>query len=481
MNDQAGRDLESRLRNHYQTMPVGSSRNLASRVSTEMDRTPVSRWPRLGLPLRHWRTAMAVLAVAALAAVAVNGPTWFAPAAPGGPATTNTPPAAKSVAPSPTASGGAQATSTPFSTTLRTAEQLAGARASQLDRMGTGGAWAVEESSFCTMPNQSHQTCDLPWPASDTDTPTIFVLDEKHAWSVTLTPGSVLGGQGPPFDHLNIVVNRTSDGGITWKQANVPGDYTFSQFGISFVDPMVGYIIASPHEFSSYATVLATRDGGATWAVEATVHMLHGPLGAQLTASDATTLWAGAQPEAKINHPLLAVSRDGGKTWSEVTLPGYQGAWGGDGGETLGPPVFVDSSVGFVTVQASPAPNAPQVPTDTEVFGTKDGGRTWTHETLPAGFPASGSSAPAWYGPDDFIDATNWVAAEGSTLFVTADGKTWKSALGSGLPQGSFAALVFLDPANGFGLFKAADGSGTFLYRTSDGGYEWQPVYGGQP
>lgn len=481
MNDQGDWDLEARLRDHYRSMPVGSSGNLASQVAAEIDRPLVRRWPRLGLALRHWRTAVALLAVAVLAAVAVNGPTWFAPAAPGGPPTTNTPPAAKSVMPSPLASGGAQATSTPSSTALGTAAQLAGARASQLGRIRTGGAWAVQGSSFCTMPDASHQTCDSPWPASDTDTPTVFVLDEMHAWSVTLTPGSVLQGSGPPFDHLNIVVNRTSDGGITWKQANVPGDYTFSQFGISFVDPLVGYIIASPHEFLSYATVLATRDGGATWTVEATVQMLHGPLGAQVTASDATTLWAGAQGEAKMSHPLLAVSRDGGKTWSEVTLPGYQGAWGGDGGETLGPPVFVDSSVGFVTVQAAAGPGALQVPTDTQVFGTKDGGRTWAQETLPASFPPNGSPKPPWYGPDDFIDATHWVAAQGSTLFVTADGKTWKSALGSGLPQGSFATLAFLDPENGFGLFKAADGSGSFLYRTSNGGDEWQLVYGGQP
>lgn len=479
MSDPTLHDLEGRLRGHYQAMEVRPAREMATRIAAGMDRAP-DRRSRFWWAPRPRRIAVATLAIASVAVISVLvAPLWFGLSRPIGTVASATPRAGLSPTPSATASVGAQASSTPFATVLDPAAQLAESRASALGRMANGGAWAVQGSNFCTMPDSSQQSCMWPWPASDTEPPAVFVLDGKHAWSVTLTAGSVLQGDGPPYDHLNIVVNRTTDGGITWKQATVPGDYTFSQFGISFVNPLVGYIIASPDGASGYATVLSSHDGGATWTVVAKVTTSNGPLGAQLTTSDATTLWAGAQGEAKINHPLLAVSRDGGKSWSEVTLPGYRGAWGGDGGETFGPPVFVDSSVGFVTVQATAGPATPQVPGDTEVFGTRDGGRTWTHETLPASFQPS-SSPITWYGPDDFIDATNWVVAQGSTLFVTADGKTWKSALGQGLPPGSFDKLVFLDPSDGFALFKASDGSGTFLYQTSSGGDEWQPVYGGQ-
>lgn len=479
MNDLNRPDLEDRLRDHYTTLEVGSSRELASRVAEAMDRAPGRRWPVVRLSARM--AAVGALGLAALAVMAiVASPLWFGQATPAGPATAN--PTATAGA---TPSSGPQATSSPAAYWPDPSAILANARVSALGKMELGGVWAVQGSYFCQMPDASNETCTSPWPSSDTEPPSVFVLDNMHAWTITLAPGSVLQGQGPPYDHLNIVVNRTSDSGLNWKQATVPGDYTFSQFGISFVDPLHGYLIASPREFSSVATVLSTQDGGATWTVVARVSTANGPLGAQLTASDATTLWAGAQGEAKISHPLLAVSRDGGKSWSEVTLPGLAGAWGGDGGETYGPPVFVNPSTGFVTVQV--APDTPTVPTDTEVFGTTDGGRTWARKTMPAGFPSNGSAGPAWSGVADFIDASHWVAASGTTLTFTSDGgRTWQAVwpngmpASAGLPAGTFVGLVFFDPNVGFATYRPDGAADNYLYRTSNGGISWELASTGQ-
>jgi photosystem II stability/assembly factor-like uncharacterized protein len=473
MNDLNRPDLEGRLRDHYRTLEVGSSRELASRVAEAMDRAPSRRWPALRLSPR--RAAVGGLGLAVLAVMAiVASPLWFGQTTPAGPATAN-PTATASATPS----SGPQATSSPAPYWPDPSAVLASSRASALGRMGLGGAWAIQGSYLCLIPDASNESCNSTWPASDTEPPAVFVLDETHAWTITLTPGSVNEGQGRPYDHLNIVVNRTADGGLNWKQANVPGDYTFSQFGISFVDPLHGYLIASPREFSSVATVLSTQDGGATWTVVARVSTANGPLGAQLTASDATTLWAGAQVEAKISHPLLAVSRDGGKSWSEVTLPGLAGAWGGDGGETYGPPVFVNPSTGFVTVQV--APDTPTVPTDTEVFGTTDGGRTWARKTMPAGFPSNGSAGPAWSGVDDFIDATHWVVAQGSTLYATADGgKTWQSSASEDLPAGAFVRIVCIEPSTIVATYRPDGAADNYLYRTSNGGITWELASTGQ-
>ena len=466
MSDLNRPDLEDRLRDHYETMPIGSSRELVSRATEAMDRAPRRHWAVVRLSARMAAVGALGLAALALAAI-VASPLWFGQTAPAGPAATRATATATA-----TASGGPQASITPGFVEPDPSAILANARVSALGRMELGGVWAVQGSSFCQMPDASNESCTSPWPSSDTDPPAVFVLDQKHAWTITLTPGSVLQGQGPPYDHLNLVVNRTSDGGVNWKQANVPGDYTFSQFGISFVDPQHGYLIASPHD-PAPSTVLATADGGASWSVVATVQLQHGSLGAEFTASDDSTLWAGGQGEAKINHPLLAVSRDSGKTWSEVTLPGLEGVWAGDGAWWMTePPTFLDPSTGFVTVTDGDSAAA----SGTEFFGTTDGGRTWTRENMRVGFYTA-----------DFIDASHWVAANGTTLTFTSDGgRTWQAvwpngmAAGAGLPAGTFVALVFLDPNDGFATYRPDGAADDYLYRTSNGGISWELESTGQ-
>jgi photosystem II stability/assembly factor-like uncharacterized protein len=75
----------------------------------------------------------------------------------------------------------------------------------------------------------------------------------------------------------------------------------------------------------------------------------------------------------------------------------------------------------------------------------------------------------------DFIDADRWVAATDSAILSTGDGgKTWTGGKPLGLPAGRFVKLVFLDAENGLGLFQPTDGTGTYLYRTWNGGISWQ-------
>jgi photosystem II stability/assembly factor-like uncharacterized protein len=467
MNDLNRPDLEGRLRDHYETMPIGSSRELVSRVTEAMDPAPRRRWPVVRLSARMAAVGALGLAALALAAV-VASPLWFGQTAPAGPAATRATATATA-----TASGGPQASITPGFLEPDPSAILANARVSALGRMELGGVWAVQGSSFCQMPDASNESCYSPWPGSDTEPPAIFVLDETHAWTITLTAGSVLHGQGPPFDHLNVIVNRIINiSGRTWQQVPVPGDYTDSQLAIAFSDPPVGYIVASPHD-SGPSTVLATEDGGASWNVAATVQLPHGSLGAELTASDDSTLWAGGQSEAKSSHPLLAVSRDGGKTWSEVTLPGLEGVWAGDGTWWMTePPTFLDPSTGFVTVTSGDSAAA----SGTEVFGTTDGGRTWTRENMPVGFYTA-----------DFIDASRWVAASGTTLTFTSDGgRTWQAVwpngmpASAGLPAGTFVGLVFLDPNDGFATYRPDGAADNYLYRTSNGGISWELASTGQ-
>jgi photosystem II stability/assembly factor-like uncharacterized protein len=469
MKQMDGLDLELRLRDHYRTMQVESSGAFRSRVIEALDRVPARRWPLLR-PSRRMATAAAIAAAGLIVVAVAAAPLWFGSTAPAGLLASPTETAATPTLLG-TAIGNPSQTQAPVASagTPDPSALLASAQAAALGRMSAGGVWAIQHSNFVRISNTRSSRGDSYWLASNTEPPAMFVLNQDLAWTVTLAPGSVDHGQGPPYDHLNVIVNRKIDAGVAWNQASVPGDYTDSQFAIAFANSLVGYLIASPHR-GGRSTVLATTDGGVTWSVVAAVSLLHGAPGAQFVASDAETLWAAAQGEPWSSHPVLAVSRDSGKTWSEVTLPGLEGQWGGDGAvQVFGPPVFVSPSVGFFTVQVDGS--------DPQVFGTTDAGRTWTVANFPAGLNVTASSLGSWSSAD-FVDATHWVAAADSTVQVTSDaGKTWKESLDLHLPAGRFVKVAFLDGSNGYGLFEPAGEADYYLYTTYNGGDSWGLQY----
>jgi photosystem II stability/assembly factor-like uncharacterized protein len=223
------------------------------------------------------------------------------------------------------------------------------------------------------------------------------------------------------------------------------------------------------------STLLRTDDGGATWAVVRTIPDTETPtvttpasLGSQITATDTRTIWAAAQPEAgPVNHPILDVSEDGGATWSRVALPGVIDRWGGTNNIPLGPPVFLDDRTGFFALAA--AADSPL----TLVFGTNDGGRSWSRlSALPTALAL----------PIAFPSPSHWLAIEQglpAALDATDDGgRTWHPLEASGLAGGSLERLRMLDPMRGIGVLLTQGRSGmpAVLVRTDDGGRTWSTV-----
>jgi photosystem II stability/assembly factor-like uncharacterized protein len=300
-----------------------------------------------------------------------------------------------------------------------------------------------------------------------------FVLDARHAWVVTVTPGSSDSGNGPTFDHTHLVVERTSDGGRTWQAASVPGDYPDSARSIVFSDADHGYLMVSGGRSNQgSSTVLRTDDGGATWAIAATVPAWStGDLGSQIALSAPTTIWAGAQGEAgPVNHPILAVSRDGGRTWADAHLP-LLDRWGGTQSTPLGPPVFLDPSTGFIAVETSD-PSATGDATgnsSTFLYSTRDGGRTWSLDRKLA-LGANGFA---------FLSATHWVLLEAGLpgkLEVTDDaGATWREIQP---PFDHIGSIIQIAPNGSRHLVGvlAEGGNSTspeWLVGSSDGGDTW--------
>jgi len=300
--------------------------------------------------------------------------------------------------------------------------------------------------------------------AEGNDLSSLFVLDANHAWTASPGPGSTVpyGGQGPQFDHLHVVVSRTTDGGVTWQSIDLPGDWGGTQPVLTFADAQHGFLLLSGLRGGPASTVFASGDGGATWQ---RVGGAEG-LGSVFGASDATTVWAGNEGDAgPVGRAILDVSRDGGRTWVDAALPGLVGdIFVND--TLVAPPVFAGSD-GAVAVIAGSTDN----PADTRFYRTSDGGRTWL---LAAREPLgeSGSAGVAVIDPQRYLV----IDPAASLRQVTSDGgRTWQQSVSAGLDIGLH--LRFWDPLHGAAVVLTGNGAAHIaLLRTSDGGQTWTPV-----
>jgi photosystem II stability/assembly factor-like uncharacterized protein len=462
--------LGGALRDHYRGMRPPSSEVLMLQVARALDTQAAQagghRWGGRRIAVG---AGVAGLAVAAVAIAVVAGPLFFG-VGPGPAGPSESPSASPTARPSE-----AQGTSSPALTTLPTLEPSAARAAAQIHGMGRirgGGIWWVQGDTFwwATSPNSSSGYS--PWAASNTQPASVFVLASPPlvvpasmaTWTLSIGPESSnpYAGQGLPYDHLQLVVNRDMPAAGGLPSAVVPGDYPDSMCSLSFVDAELGYLMCSGSGHVSVpSTILRTDDGGATWTVVATPPVAAGSsnLGGMFTASDRSTLWAGAQAEAGGHgHPLLAVSRDGGHSWSDVALPGMAGQLGGTQIFLTQPPVFLADATGFVEVAGLEA---------NTVFATTDGGWTWVARTVPAST-----------GPVFFIDANHWIVPAGGSIAVTTDGgSSWKRISGTGLDAGNLVQVAFVDASTGYAVLAPdSDPSARLLYRTLFGAEDWTAV-----
>ena len=395
--------------------------------------------------------------------------------------------AACTTTPSPPATGpsGSLATDLPASAepTPRptpTAVPVAGGPIEEAGVTSTGAIWTIGGNVLAVSTDLGTTWRRASMPPSGTAGRPLpaFVLDARHAWVITLTPGSIDSGNGPDFDHAQLIVNRTVDGGETWQTASVPGDYPDTERSLVFADDQHGYLMVSGGRTNSgSSTILRSDDGGATWTIAQSVEANdQGSLGSLIAVSDGPTLWSAAQEEAgPVNHPILAVSDDGGRTWASVPLPGVLARWGGTQNLPLGPPVFLTSELGFFALTSSDDATAGNAPGEsrTLVYSTVDGGGGWTRQ---ASLPFEVGDALA------FVTATSWVASVTglpATLEITTDaGATWRAVHPTGVPAGSFESIQPIDGTKLLGRVLVGGNSGNpqVVAVSSDGGATWQPI-----
>jgi photosystem II stability/assembly factor-like uncharacterized protein len=283
----------------------------------------------------------------------------------------------------------------------------------------------------------------------------LVILNSSTVWM--LVPGT---------DYFSGTLFRTSDGGVTWNSNPVPFGGGFLQF----LDASTGRAMADrgARAGSEAVEIFQSSDGGVTW-VSAFHNDTNQPGSSDslpldgikngMTFLDANTGWVtGSIP--KDGDVYLYVTRDGGVTWTEQSLPlpadytAYQ--------YIPRAPVFFGKD-GFL-------PLIIHLPsrTDLTFYTTHDGGLTWSgdptdgNKVIKPGLPA-------------FADAMHiWSWDGGTNLFLSTDGsQSWKSTLATLDLSGRLARLEFVSASvgrfTGWALTHVDDSGHSQLYRSSDG------------
>lgn len=240
-------------------------------------------------------------------------------------------------------------------------------------------------------------------------------------------------------------VLRTTDGGRTWTASTLPGGTATG--GLAFLSATTGFATGS--SAACLGAIWETTDGGATWrmlpATCSTAFRLH-----SLDFVDAAHGFAGGGRTDKFgttDWQAVLATADGGQTWAAVDLNrATQDSLGGAFTRLH----FVDARHGWgLTGGCVMGQNSPCAG---QVLVTADGGRTWTRTGQDATHLAV-SGAAAWAVPPAF--------AGSGLLWATVDrGRTWKplgqaQAANYTLVRSSGAAVL---AAGAAGLILSGDG-----------------------
>jgi photosystem II stability/assembly factor-like uncharacterized protein len=250
-------------------------------------------------------------------------------------------------------------------------------------------------------------------------------------WSVVVDnqithPSNIAGF---PNDKFGITVgpsgeiHYTDDGGKTWPRAK---NNSLCRFSLDIVDENLIWCGGNG------GNVRVSKDGGKTWS--AVTDIVLGGMHSNIDFVDDTTGWIASALK-------LAATTDGGKTWTELTLP--------------------EKTKGIAAVCLRTPKDGYLLYNNGLFFTTKDGGATWSKQDL--GFDqyeiTDSKNQPGLYksnmAPADisFTDENNGTIVftgampgkGGKTwcLTTTDGGKTWTSELFAPI-DGFLAARVFL-------------------------------------
>jgi photosystem II stability/assembly factor-like uncharacterized protein len=256
-------------------------------------------------------------------------------------------------------------------------------------------------------------------------------------------------------------LERSVDGGKTWRSELLPGCFGCGETHLAFVGPRRGVAIAAVPRHPS--RLYATQDGGATWRFVGTV-----PVNGAFAFADARRGW-GVGPGAR----ALYVTRDGGRSWRVAALR----APAADAGQavTVGVPRAFSGGRGVVAVRYRARGAKAQ---HVVVYVTADGGTTWTARPAPRSVDLH---AQTWgiseALPFSAANARDWVLFDSPTIYATHDaGRTWSVVRPRYAPPAPGVWDVsFVSASTGWAVFEPRNGAPA-LVETTDAGRDWRAL-----
>lgn len=255
----------------------------------------------------------------------------------------------------------------------------------------------------------------------------------------------------------------TNDGGQSWADVTPPGLSGSDIDGVFFIDSSHGWLLAGK---PAGLTVLRTANQGSTWipSVLPPLPATEAPYGgkADLYFVSLQVGWASLTLESSSNFSRGALfgTKNGGLTWTSLSIP-------------MGEPVrFLDEATGWTAGGAA----------GDEFYVTHDGGNSWHREAVTPPAPFSGHH-PTYQLPfftsveDGVLPATFDGSPSGLVFYATHDrGRSWEFlATLPPIPQElQLGVALPVEVVGQVWLVGSTDGK--VLYATRDNGGDWQKL-----
>ncbi len=292
----------------------------------------------------------------------------------------------------------------------------------------------------------------------------VAFFDANHGW---VAAAETFGYETDP-SYGRVDVWRTDDGGWTWTKVQLPpaavntSGSTIPQVQFDFLDATHGFALlsGSSAQGADDSDLYWTADGGRTWSADRPTGTGRSGITGRFAFANADdgVIVGGTEPGG------AAMTRDGGRTWHDVTLPLPSGC---SGNQMLAqqPWLFADGS-GVLPMLCLGNGRGVQL----VVLTTRDAGGSWTTtQTI------DGAGVLSVLGPQQWI-----MLDQGEVRRTNDGGRTWTS-MASVVPW-TFAvssSFGFVDATTGWGLggdAAAASAGRQALYATRDGGATWQAL-----